>query len=109
MIQSGGFVNKFLGAFFDPVKTIKEIINKADKLSKKNVSLNHISEKVNFAKDVLWASTKTFGAGISLNNNEIKDIMKVIKALENRGILLRGTTRKISSQRGGVLNFLRLL
>ena len=41
------------------------------------------------------------GSGITLTNNEIKDIMKVIKYLENRGILLKGTTRKITSQEGG--------
>ena len=29
--------------------------------------------------------------------------MKVIKSLENRGILLKGTTRKITSQKGGFL------
>ena len=33
--------------------------------------------------------------------------MKVIKSLENRGILLKETTRKIESQKGGFLNFLR--
>ena len=44
--------------------------------------------------------------GIALTNNEIKDIKKVIKSLENRGILLKGTTRKITSQEGGFLNFL---
>ena len=32
------------------------------------------------------------GSGIILRNNEIKDIMKVIKSLENRRILLKGTT-----------------
>ena len=35
--------------------------------------------------------------------------MKVIKSLENRGILLKGTTRKITSQEGGFLSFLRPL
>ena len=52
---------------------------------------------------------KTFtlseGLGITLANNKIKDIMKVIKSLENRRILLKGTTRKIASQEGGFLNF----
>ena len=38
-----------------------------------------------------------------------KDIVKVIKSLENRGILLKGSTRKITSQEGGFLNFLRPL
>ena len=32
--------------------------------------------------------------------------MKVIKSLENREILLKGITRKITSQQGEFLNFL---
>ena len=43
------------------------------------------------------------------SDNEIKGIMKVIKSLENRGILLKGTTRKIIKQEGKFLNFLRPL
>ena len=35
--------------------------------------------------------------------------MKVIKSLENRGILLKGITTKITSQEGGFLNFLKPL
>ena len=35
--------------------------------------------------------------------------MKVIKSLENRGILLKGTTTKITSQEKGLLNLLRPL
>ena len=35
--------------------------------------------------------------------------MKVIKSIENRGILLKLTTRNITSQEGGFLNFLRPL
>ena len=48
-------------------------------------------------------------SGITLINNEIKDIIKVIKSLENRGILLKGTTRKITGQEGGFLSFRRSL
>ena len=32
--------------------------------------------------------------------------MKVIKSLENRGILLKGTCTKITAQEAGCLNFL---
>ena len=46
------------------------------------------------------------GTGVTLTDNEIKDIIKVIKFLENREILLKGTTKKITSQEGGFLNFL---
>ena len=35
--------------------------------------------------------------------------MKIISSLRNRGILLKGTTRKIISQEGGFLNFVRPL
>ena len=49
------------------------------------------------------------GSGITLTNNEIKDIMKVIKYLENRGILLKETIRKITSQEGEFSNFIRPL
>ena len=35
--------------------------------------------------------------------------MKVVKSLKNRGILLKGTSRKSTSQEGGFLNFLRPL
>ena len=35
--------------------------------------------------------------------------MKVIKSLENRGISLKGTTRKVTSQEEGFVNFLRPL
>ena len=49
------------------------------------------------------------GWGITLTNNEIKDILKVIKSLENRGILIKWTTRKNTSQEGGFLNFLKPL
>ena len=56
---------------------------------------------------------KTFssskGLGTTLTNNEIKYIIKVINSLENRGILLKGTTKKIISQKGGFLNVLRPL
>ena len=42
-------------------------------------------------------------------NNKIKDIMKVIKSLENRWILIKGLTIKTTSQEGELFNFLRPL
>ena len=46
---------------------------------------------------------------INLTKNEINYIIKVIRYLENTGILLKGTTKHITSQKGGFLNFLRQL
>ena len=49
------------------------------------------------------------GSATIITNNEIKAIIKVIKSLENRGILVKGTATKITSQEGRFLNFLRPL
>ena len=38
-----------------------------------------------------------------------KCIIKVIRPFENRETLLKGTTKNITSQEGGFLNFLRVL
>ena len=50
-----------------------------------------------------------FGFRNNSKSNEIKDIMKVIKSLENRGILIKETITKMTSQEGEFLNFLRSL
>ena len=49
------------------------------------------------------------GLELRIISNEIKDIINVIRSLENRVIFLKVTTSKIISQEGGFLNFLRLL
>ena len=49
------------------------------------------------------------GSRITLTDNKLKDITKVIRSLENRGILWKGTAEKGISQDGGLLNFLGLL
>ena len=96
IIQLGGLAHNFLDFFVQ----LKRLFLKQMSYLRK-VSLNDILEGFNFAKNVLQASKKSFGAGITLTDNEIKDIMKVIKSLENRGILLKGTTRNITSQKEG--------
>ena len=44
-----------------------------------------------------------------LTKNEINDIIKVVRSLEIKGTSSKGTTRKITSQKGGFLNFVRPL
>ena len=87
-------------------------INKADELSKK-VTLNNLINTAASSKISFDGLKKQFGKCFwsrnTLTSNETKDIIKVIQSLENREILLKGTTRKITSQVGGFLNFLRTL
>ena len=46
------------------------------------------------------------GSGITLTNNEIKNIIKVTKSLENRGDLWKGTSRKIPVKKEDIWSFL---
>ena len=68
------------------------------KKSNKDIFVDEVFNVIgkNIKKVILSIS----GSGITLTNNEIKDIIKLIKSLENRRILLKGTTRKITSQEG---------
>ena len=52
--------------------------------------------------------TSSKGSGIALTNKETKDIIKVIRFLENIGVL-KELLKKIRSQKGGFLNCLRQL
>ena len=63
----------------------------------------------NFMKNLKNYSDEVYGTGITQTDNEIKDIIKVIKSLENRVILLKEATIKITSQERGCLNFLKPL
>ena len=62
--------------------------------------------KLLFSQQGFWKYKKITGSWITLTNNETKDIIKVIRIWENRGILLKETTRKINSEDGGFINFL---
>ena len=55
-------------------------------------------------KDIIFPAADLAGERTTLTNNEIKYIIKVIRSFENRGILLKGTTEKISSQDRGLFN-----
>ena len=66
--------------------------------------------ETNFLHKLLLTDTKVSmlpkSSGVLLINNKIRDTMKVIKSLENRGTLRNKTTGKDISQEGGLLNFL---
>ena len=72
----GQLLHGIIDPIFNPIKTIKKIINKADELSWK-VTLCDIINTVDTSKIILnafqYTSKKTFAAGITLKNTEIKD------------------------------------
>ena len=109
---------QFVSNFFDLINLDKSLlfrhevfknVYEPDKLNKK-ISNNDIIKIAtnyrNVTNDSKNVSNKVWGTKITLADNDIKDVKKVIEALENRVILLKGTTRKITSQEGGFLIFL---
>ena len=49
------------------------------------------------------------GSGLSITNNEIKDILKVIKSLENRKFLMKETSKNVLNRKGGFLGLLMIV
>ena len=96
--MSGGL--NFLD-LLNPAEVVCKIVNKAKNLSNK-VSLDDVIKIAGTYKKFLpdpkkSLSHENFGMGMTLTNNEVKDIMNVTKSLESTGTLLKGTTRKITS------------
>ena len=114
MIQSGGIIGGLIAAtpkvmFLTGKEVLKKGISLVPKLALKlagKATEYYIKKGIN---ELTKKFTSSKRSGITLTNNEVKDIMEVIKALENRRIFLKGTTRRITSQEGGFLNFLRPL
>ena len=108
MIQPGGFSILDL---MNPAEVLYKIVNKANDLSNK-VSIDDVinnNKHLIFLENFFPDFESILGTRKTLINNEIKDIIKVIKPLENGEILLNGTTKKITSQEGVLLNFIKLL
>ena len=108
MVKSGGLLFHLPDIFnllTQGLILLVRLAAKESKTSNKDIfvdaGLNVIGKKI---KNGISSIT---GSGITLTNNEIKDIIKVIKFLENIGIYLKGTTTKITSQERRFLNFLR--
>ena len=66
-----------------------------------DAGIDDISKKI---KKVLSLNTSS---RITLTNDGTKDTLKVIRYLENRGILLKKTTEKMTSQKKRISQFLR--
>ena len=80
----------------------EEFRNKVIHSSKKDAKNYLVDTRVNaISIKIHKGILSIMGFGITLANNEIK----VIRSLENSGILLKGTTIIINSQEAGLLNF----
>ena len=108
MVQSRGFLDPFDKIVGSVLGLALEILNRLNSAKGKNNVKALLDAGYNFIdnKSDIKYSSLLRGLGLTLLNNEIKDIIKVIKSLEKSRILLKGTTRKINRQEGELINFL---
>ena len=104
LIQSGGFLGKLLSKLAGPLMKVAMPLTK-------NVlaplGLTAAMSEINGSMQ-----KKIHGSGVKLiiEQEDMNDIMKIIEALENSGILLKGATKTIENetkeQKGGFLSML---
>ena len=97
MIQSGGYLSRL----FDPLlKTGLPLIKNVIKLLTKSVLITLGLTAVPSAADA-GINKKMLGSGhnntttLITSNNEIKDIIKIVKPLEDSALLLKGVTETV--------------
>ena len=74
MIQSRSSIIELI----NPFRVARKTVIKAVGLSNKKVSLNDVIKTTNISGNFLMNSKSVFGKGITLTNNEMKDVIKVI-------------------------------
>ena len=100
MVQLREFLIPFLGSYFIGFKRGTGVVKRGAPISAKNATKYFVDKGMNKLNK---SSTQREGPGIVLTNNGIKDIIKLINSLENRLILLKGTTEKATNHKGGFL------
>ena len=111
MIQSGGFLGKLLGPL---LKTGLPLIKRVIKPLSKSVLIPLGLTAAASAADA-GIHKKILGSGhnnttLIISNDEMDYILKIVKSLENSGVLLKGVSETIQheakEQRGGFLSML---
>ena len=104
IIQSGGFLGKILGPL---LKTGSPLLKSVIKLLGL-LGLTAASSAIDAG-----VQKKIYGSGTTtlvISNEEINDIMKIVQALEDSSVLLKGVTKTIKNetkeQKGGFLSML---
>ena len=109
MIQSGGFLGRLLGPL---LKTGLPLISNVIKPLAKSVLIPLGLTAAASAADV-GVHKKILGSGnttLIISDNVIEDFIKIVKSLEDSGLLLKGATESIQNevkeQKGGFLSML---
>ena len=109
MIQSGGFLGGILGPLLKAgLQLIKNVIKPLTKsvLIPLGLTAAAPAADAGIHKKILGSGTAT----LIISNDEMKDIIKIVKYLEDSDLLLEGVSKRIENeakeQRGGFLSML---
>ena len=105
MIQSGGFFSRLLGSLLKTgLPLIKNVIKPLTKNNLIPLGLTAAAD-AGIHKKILGSGNTTL-----IKSNQIKDIIKIVKSLEDSGLLLKGVTEtvqtEVKEQKGGFLSML---
>ena len=112
MIQSGGFLGKLLGPL---LKTVLPLIkNVIPKLAKSVLIPLGLTAAAAAAAADSGIDKKILGSGshttLIISNKDMDDLIKIVKSLEDCGLLLKGVTESVQNevkeQKGGFLSML---
>ena len=107
IIQSGEFLGKLLGPLLKTgLPLLKSVIKPLGLLG-----LTPASSAIDAGvQKKILGSSSTSKTTLIISNKEMNDIMKIVQALENSGVLLKGVTETIKNetkeQKGGFLSML---
>ena len=94
MIQSGGFLGRLLGPLLKTgLPLIKNLIKPSDKnvLTPLGLTATASAADAGIPKKLLGSGNTT----LIISNDEIYDIIKIIKSLKDSGLLLKGVTKTV--------------
>ena len=104
IIQSGGFLGKLLSKLAGPLMKV------ALPLAKNVLTPLGLAPAISAIDGSIEKKIHGSGVKLIIEQEHMNDIMKIIKALENSGILLKGVSKTIKNetkeQRGGFLSML---
>ena len=104
LIQSGGFLDKLLSKLAGPLMKV------AMPLAKNVLAPLGLIAAMSAIDGSIQKKIRGDGIKLIIEHKDVNDIMKIIEALENSGILLKGVTKTIENetkeQRGGFLSML---
>ena len=103
MMQSGGFLGNLLGKLAGPLMKVAMLLAK-NVLAPLGISAAMSAIHGSIKKKILGSGVTT----LIISNDEMDDILKIVKSLEKSGLLLKGVSETIQheakEQRGGFLS-----